>query len=1150
MPHGTTVLEASAGTGKTYTIAALAARYIAEGRVRLDQLMLITFGRMATNELRMRVRERLVRVDTDLAPGRPPADDPVSRLLADGTPAEVAERRANIARALADFDAATIATTHEFCQQMLAGLGVLGDREPDAVFVDNLTDLTREVASDTYLRGFASDTRVPPFTFDQALTIAERAVGAPHAELVPQDDQGVAGVRVRFGQAVRAEVRRRKERARLFTYDDMLTRLQQVLAEPRHGAAAAQRLRDRYRIVLVDEFQDTDPIQWDILRRAFHGHSTLILIGDPKQAIYAFRGADVFSYLDAVREAGTLATLDTNWRSDAALVDAFDVLLGEAALGDAAITVRPVQAANVHRRLVLPRSDPSPGAGDPGDQGTLSPAPVRIRVLSRDRAARKLPSVGSVRPRIAADLVADVSRLLSAGAVLELPNIDRRSGRAHPAGSRPLNPSDIAVLVRRNSSGEQIRAALAAAGIPAVLMGAGSVFSSTLAQEWLTLLTALEQPRQANVRKASLTCFFGWSFARLAEADDEELTELSQTIRLWAKILSRHGVAALLEAITSHTRLAERLLGEVGGERRLTDLRHIGQSLHAAMVSTSLGVNALVAWLRQRMEEAQVNSLNDRTRRLETDADAVQILTVHRSKGLEFPVVYLPEAWDRHVGDDDGQPLSLHQPVTATATAPAGAERCVLDLGGRSGPGRSERLGRYRHEDAGEELRLLYVALTRAQCQVVTWWAPTRNTPSSSLQRFLFGPRRAGVEPALTYEVDDEPFTLRHLAPPLFSVEELVPRDPVTWQPPVDGTLRLQARRLTRQLDVDWRRTSYSALTAAAHGVDLSIAGVGSEAEAAKEDDESPVAEVLAEGLGLAPQPSPASPGASPFAVVSPMNDLPSGAQFGTVVHAVLERIDPTSPDLSAEVATAVAEQLGRGPSGPLTVEALTEALLPSLRTPLGPLADGLRLCDIATTDRLAELDFEFPLAGGEHPTTELRLGQIVPLLRRHLGSTDPLADYPDRIAHPLLADQSLRGYLNGSIDAVLRLGQTQQAPRYVVVDYKTNWLGDFGAEPLTLGHYAPPLLSQAMMQAHYPLQALLYSVAVHRFLRWRQPGYDPAVHLGGVLYLFLRGMGGPDTPMVDAVPCGVFSWLPPPALVTELSDLLDRGAPQPEVHR
>jgi exodeoxyribonuclease V beta subunit len=218
------------------------------------------------------------------------------------------------------------------------------------------------------------------------------------------------------------------------------------------------------------------------------------------------------------------------------------------------------------------------------------------------------------------------------------------------------------------------------------------------------------------------------------------------------------------------------------------------------------------------------------------------------------------------------------------------------------------------------------------------------------------------------------------------------------------------------------------------------------------------------------------------------------------------------------------------------------------MRTPLGPLAGSRALADIPTTDRLAELEFELPLLGGDEPTAgKATLLSLAERLRSHLDPHDPLAAYPDRLSDPALAGQTLRGYLTGGIDAVLRVWDAADAPRYLVVDYKTNWLGQFdpsGAMPLTAWDYRPAALASAMINAHYPLQALLYSVALHRYLRWRQPGYDPAVHLGGVLYLFVRGMCGPDTPVVDGVPTGVFSWRPAPQLVEDLSALLDRGEP------
>jgi exodeoxyribonuclease V beta subunit len=1097
LPTGTTVLEASAGTGKTFTIAALAARYVAEGNATLPELMLVTFGREASQELRERVRERFVSAERGLADPSTArsSGDEVLRLLADAPGAEVAARRVRLARALAQFDAATIATTHQFCQQMLAGLGVAGDGDPDAVFVDSIDDLLTEVVDDFYVRKYgAHGAGTPALSRSEALVLARHAVYDGQARLEPVDAApgSTAHVRHRFAVAVRGEVARRKRVQRIYTYDDMLTRLADALADPARGAP--QRLRDRYGVVLVDEFQDTDPVQWDILRRAFHGHTTLVLIGDPKQAIYAFRGADVVSYLDATESARQHATLARNWRSDAPLLAALDTVFAGAALGDRRITVHPVEAAHHGQRL----------AGAPVD------TPLRIRVAPRvglPRAPKRdLAVVGPARDLVARDAAADIAALLASPA--------RVAGEA-------VVPGDVAVLVRTNEQGARIRDTLAAAGVPAVLSGTASVFGTPIAAEWLTLLEALEQPRAFRARAAALTCFLGHTVEELCgPGADDLLDALGGTLRAWAAVLHDRGVAALLEAVTTATALPRRLLATSDGERRLTDLRHIAQALHAAAVAEHLGPAALTDWLRHRISDAAEDVGAERSRRLESDAAAVQIITIHRSKGLEFPIVYVPFGWDRNVRDPD-VPL-LHDESGAR----------VLDVGGETGDGWRERCARHRAEEAGEDLRLFYVALTRARSQVVTWWVPATTTSTSPAHRLLIGRPAAGTEPAEAYRVPPDAAALaalRELARAEIAVEEVGQRPAPGFTASAAQASELRVAEFGRLLDTDWRRTSYSALTATAgHGP-----GVGSEPEEPGTDDEgSPEGEEEDGGVvGAVDQPADGE------GVASPMGELPVGAGFGTLVHAIFEAADLTAADLPAELTAHAREQLALHPTAGVDAHTLAEALLPAALTPLGPLAGGLRLADIAPRHQLAELDFELPLAGGDGPGAAVPLDAVAPLLRRHLAADDPLVGYPDALAG--LPEQQLRGYLTGSIDAVLRLPDD----RFAVVDYKTNWLGPIGPDgraPLTSAHYTPVRLAEAMIAAQYPLQALLYSVALHRFLRWRQPGYEPARHLGGVLYLFVRGMCGADTPVVDGVPCGVFSWAPPAALVVELSALLD----------
>jgi len=253
------------------------------------------------------------------------------------------------------------------------------------------------------------------------------------------------------------------------------------------------------------------------------------------------------------------------------------------------------------------------------------------------------------------------------------------------------------------------------------------------------------------------------------------------------------------------------------------------------------------------------------------------------------------------------------------------------------------------------------------------------------------------------------------------------------------------------------------------------------------------------------------------------------------VVHELFEQVDFAAPDVAGALveaaAAAGADGLGVAP------EDLAAGLLPVLHTPLGPLAGGRALADITRADRLDELEFELPLAGGDTPRYGARLGGLARLLREHLPAGDVLAGYADALAE--VDDRALRGFLTGSIDAVLRVPGADGIPRFLVVDYKTNRLGTHG-EPLTAWDYRGSAMAEAMRHAHYPLQALLYSVALHRFLRWRLAGYRPEVHLGGALYLFVRGMCGPETPVVEGMTCGVFEWSPPAALVVALSELLE----------
>jgi exodeoxyribonuclease V beta subunit len=1090
-PGSTTVLEASAGTGKTFVLAGLVTRYLAEGAATLDDMLLITFSRAATAELRERVRDQIVQA-VQAFDGAAPDNDLTAHLL-NGTPEQRHARHTRLRDALAEFDSATIATTHEFCRLVLTSLGVAGDSDAGVSLVEDLGDLVREIVDDVYLRRFGGQAQPPVFDRAAALKLATAVVAKAGTQLRPSEPEpgSVAEARVVFARNVLAELEIRKRRLGILHFDDLLSRLADAL-EPA-DSPARDRMRRRWRIVMIDEFQDTDPVQWQVVDRAFRGHSTLILIGDPKQSIYAFRGGDIDAYLDASRTAGTKFTLATNWRSDSALVNSLQAVLRGAALGDPEIIVHDVDAAHQGHRL----------------SGAPHNAPFRLRVVDRPtlrhRGTQNIP-IEDVRRHVVKDLAADVAATLASGARYA----DRR-----------LSAGDIAVIVESHRDARLCHSALVEVGVPAVYTGDSNIYSSEAAAEWLTLLDAFDQThRSALVRAAATTSFFGRSVDDLVGQGESLTDEIADLLRQWADHARERGVAAVFEA-ANVAGMSRRVLARAGGQRTMTDLAHVAELLLDVAHQQRFGIPALRDWLRERVSPGDSGKRSaERNRRLDSDAEGVQIMTVWASKGLQFPIVYLPFNFNRFVGTDE-----------VVAYHDRSGRRC-LHIGGENAADFYDAVDAARAEDTQERLRLAYVALTRAQSQVVAWWAPTKDEVNAGLSRLLRGRTRGEAEVPDTCRrgITDadalECFSMwaaeggPAVEPSVIGTAAAVPAAPVP--------AGLAVRHFHRGIDLGWRRTSYSGLIRAAGTAET---GVSSEPEVGPKDDEVEDIPVSA--------PSP-QPGAD---VVSPMDTLPGGAAFGSLVHAVLETADPQADDLTAELI----REVGRHAAWwgvDASAEDLAAALVTVHDTPLGPLLPGVTLRQVALSDRLCEMDFEMPLSGGDLARTasgEPTLADLGALVRRHLPKSDPLAGYSERLRGQVLGGQSLRGYLTGSIDAVLRV-RAGDDTRYLVVDYKTNRLGEPG-RPLTAADYAPEPMAAAMLHSDYPLQALLYCVVLHRFLRWRQAGYRPDHHLGGVLYLFVRGMCGPGTPMFDGHPAGVFSWQPPTELVLATSELLDGAA-------
>ncbi len=958
---------------------------------------------------------------------------------------------------------------------------------------------------------------------------------------------------LRAARAVWAELDRRKRQRTVLTFDDLLRRLDQALQAPATRDQVRAAIRQRYRFALIDEFQDTDPIQWRIFSSVFDVDEPLVLIGDPKQAIYGFRGADIATYVRARDSRPATATLGDNHRSDRTFVTACNRLFGQqGAFGTPDIPYHEVAHVRGDRL-----EDPEGGAA------------LTLRFLHRSiggvgSGSRGLLTKGSLDRRLPADVAAVAVALLQAPATLP----DGADGR------RGLAPRDLAVLVRTNRRALAVQAALHAAGIPAVIQRGGSVYDTEEAEALQRLLTAMLRPSSQRAAVAAAASVLGGrDAARIAAelaavseagvtatgamAASASDTEVAGAWDAWVDALTRwgarwasHGVLAALQEALDEDGVAPRLLARDDGDRRVTNLRHLLELLHRAELADSLAPHALVAWLSARRQDAAEGraTTTDTELRLEEDAEAVRVVTVHGSKGLQYPVVLCPDLWDGRDPVDEAV-TRFHDPEVED---PAAAITLDLDAD-RTSASKQRSIALARAEGRTEQLRLAYVALTRAEHRAIVWWGAITDAPTSALASLLHAgdevdpaPRLATAAQRVVAASDEE--LLDDLDRLVDAEDRAIGVEVVRalstcarWQPQVPAEEELTARAWTRPpLDRSWRRTSFTALVrpALAHGVAGQPGGVSVDAGR----DVDAAAEAI-DVAGYPGEPAPAgeaaatptpggSAGGRAAAPEVPLGRFPRGPGPGTFLHDVLEYLDLTRVEEPAHRDGVIAEQATRHGVDTAHLPRVATGLALASTTPLGAGLADVRLADLAPGDRRNELRFELPLAGGGaelgQPVSLPRLGRVL------AGSADPLvAAYARQLSDPALG-APVRGYLNGSIDLLARLPDG----RFLVADYKSNWFGDRDTGRSVAHDYRAAVLGTAMVEHHYVLQGLLYLVAAHRFLRWRVPGYAPSQHLAGAGYLFLRGMvGEPDAST------GVVLLTPEPELVDQLSRELDGGA-------
>ncbi|MEI8250579.1 MAG: UvrD-helicase domain-containing protein [Synechococcus sp. ELA057] len=1202
---GLRLLEASAGTGKTFALAHLVLRLVSERGLPLRQILVVTFTDAAAAELRDRIGRRLqAGLDALETPDRK-ADDAVLEIWREGCrglPAAQQERmRLLLLLALEELDGADITTIHGFCRRSLqrealsAGLSPqLRLQDPDDPVIAEvvhaywmqqvlplpphllsglrrcgigpraLEDLLRQLESDPALtleplpEGLEPEQRLEHFlpqlwqSLWEDFVLRWRADGRalqaalqeearrwkqqqlgdskPYAANPRKDrcaeidgwlnaqppdgdyaavlGQGLLSNEYhpgtfskvarrldgRPGESVRLphpalmtavaavvdapaeaallhalswcrrELERRRRRLGVCSFGQLLREL-----DPGPGAQAPTpllaSLAGRYRAALIDEFQDTDPVQWRILRMAFGlGDHLLVMVGDPKQAIYRFRGGDLGTYLEAAASVDTRLQLRENRRSSKPLIEGLNRLM----------------------RLGLPRSGLEAPALEAcsGRQGP-SGAPMALLWLGeRAGSSGSHPSRADLE-RSLVPLVARYVRQLIQG---DLQLVDAEASRALALG-------DVCLLVHNHRQSELLRSALEREGIASRLVNKADVYTTRASTALQRLLDALADPADANrLRLLAASPLLGWSPARITAASELDWGALADRLERMAALLPRRGLLGILVDLLGADGLAR--LARLG--RFSADLQQVAEGMQQRIHSEQLAPAGAADWLRRRrLDPPRQVAEQDQSQSDRADG-AVSVLTIHRSKGLEFPVVICPFLWQSAATQARSGMGRRYQPPGAAAP--------LLDLHRNLDWGQGFAAERQRLLAEEEEReRLAYVAMTRAQHLLVLAWGPARDQQCAPLLPWLFAseplptPEEDAIAPlaaAAWRERLEREITGRDLPIRLLDRDDLLleaqaqPGEPDSLPPLLPGAVP------TRAFDRRWGRSSYSSwVKGASHAPEAA----GDREEGRDTADLSSLPEP---GDGVPEAGSAPDPDGSGWEAQGPLSVFPRGAAAGDCLHRILEGLDYSQPAAADPHRRLAERELQRSGLAADLLEPVFAGLELVRTTPLGGDLGALRLADLTPQRWLPEMRFDLVLDLAQAP-------QLAAAFSAWPGGWFGDA-YGEQLAR-LPIDS--RGFLTGAIDLVFPATGVDGQERWWVLDWKSNWLGPPAAagSPGLCGprHYGPEAMAGLMAASHYPLQAHLYLVALHRYLGWRLVDYDPERHLGGYAYVFLRGVPG-----------------------------------------
>jgi exodeoxyribonuclease V beta subunit len=1133
--NGITVIEASAGTGKTYTIAMLVLRFVVEKDFAIEQLLVVTFTNAATKELKNRIRIRLSQAKELIHQADEHGDWAIQQWLKQlSLPRELILERLNTA--LLNIDQASVFTIHSFCQQMLShyaletgqlfnvelitndqnirqycthdywrkqlyprtplqvSLLISEYKTPDAL-LDSLAEVTSFVPIipktqhlNTVLlkiEALIQQAKAQFIPLFSALSVAfsegkfkkvyqkncleskeslqswlegNALIVPAHKTLMLFSEQGITeglnagkfratktensdsrkanylkkfnldkivfadlstalstlSLQFRLGliEALKISLQAELQRLNQLTFDDLIHRLSTALQHENAQSFIAT-LQHRFQVALIDEFQDTDDQQWTIFKRVFSEKSHFMyLIGDPKQAIYKFRGADIFSYFAAKETANETFTLAKNWRSHPHLITATNHLFS-------------ADNAFLFEKLTFHPVTPALSAEDGEIYEQQQPiAPMSVWQLDKSDSVTGDWTAGKAAKVIKTAVINEILSLL----------IDKFTLK-EKTQTPPIKPKSITILVRTNTQARDYQQALHSRNIPAVINSTESVFTAPQAFEIYQVLCAVETPHDITRLKQALTLdWFGLSGQFFYELINNDIALEAWVSRFndYHTLWQQDGFMVMISRLLSHEKVNKHLAKLPLAERNLSNLHHLIELVQLASVEQQLNMEKTIGFLKEAIQNPHQEGNDEQQLRLESDEEAVKIMTMHRSKGLEFDIVFCPFIWQSSAANKKKK--------TVVQCHVEG--QVIQDLGSS----KFDTHQKYAdNEQLAEDVRILYVTLTRAKYRCYLAWANvrTKDVPNQSAFASLMGLDKDNFQ-----DQTQKLKTLNQQYPAAFSYQMITPEIDLTrFYPAQTIASKLTARSKQRIIKSDWQISSYTALSAL------------SSEDQADETLASLTQPLLAEEI--------------------PFIELPKGAPTGNVIHHLLEfnafkKLADPNADFELQRDQAC-QRYGLQLEQPDILNQLLETIV---TTPLSLTAPDFCLKNINPWECLKEMPFYLAI-------NPLNLRQLNRLL-----ATCPV--------YQPLYEKNLDGYLTGFIDLIC-----EYQGCYYVMDYKSNFLEN----------YAPENLQTAMHKHNYGLQYWLYSVVLHLYLQQRLPTYDYYQHFGGVHYLFVRGMN-PQRPL------------------------------------